>query len=241
MVNLSLFIFILQFGISVSANSTNNTINLDRYIALQTQATNAQHDELKTIISISFPKGVNSVIEAIEHLLLRSSYKLSLNYQAEILKDINLPIVHRKLGPLTLKQTIQVLIGQSWKLEIDDVYRHITINLKSSNNHRINSKFKPTPKIKPSLKDIVKVNIQKERFDLAIKKILPKGWRMPDIENGLANISVSIVAEDVPRIEVIGALIKQVGADFKVFKKMKYLVIRKNKTLKLQQAQSIIQ
>ncbi len=232
MVKSSFFIFIiLASHLALGANKT-----IDRYTQLRLGATPAQSNELSVIINIKFPKSINNIIAAIEYLLLRSSYKLSLDYQAEILNRITLPVVHRQLGPIELKRAIEILIGKPWALIIDDVNRDISIVLNKTTNNTHTAGFDEPQR---ELSDIVKVNINKDEFSSAIKKILPNGWEV-DIEEALTHIKVSIVAEEVSRLDTIKSLSKQVSAELKVFPAMKLLIIRSVKTQQQQKIEKVI-
>lgn len=180
---------------------------IDRYTYIQPIATQEQSNELDILIETSFPKSVNKIIPAVEYLLLRSSYQLVMDYKAEVLGNIDLPEVHKKIGPIKLKEAIKLLIGNSWKLEIDDINRTMTILLKKQQESQyVKSQFKE------HLQQIVKVNIHKDSFESVIKKIIPNGdvWII-DAKPEVKQYKVSIVSEDLTRLEIINSLMTQIG------------------------------
>ncbi|MCQ4078876.1 hypothetical protein FK519_29375, partial [Klebsiella pneumoniae] len=48
----------------------------------------------------------------------------------QVLYNQKLPVVHHQLGPMRLKQALQVLAGVAWQLEIDAVQRIICHSLR---------------------------------------------------------------------------------------------------------------
>jgi type IV pili sensor histidine kinase/response regulator len=106
---------------------------VSRYTSIAPVATSGQKDPLSAVVSVNFTDRVNTVGEAINHLLLRSGYRLadiSVSDPAlPILLSLPLPVVHRKLGPIVLENALATLAGDAWELVVDPVNRLISFEL----------------------------------------------------------------------------------------------------------------
>jgi type IV pili sensor histidine kinase/response regulator len=107
-----------------------NEIQVGRYSLYATTPTEAQKDLLKSIIKIQFPDKVQTVGEAVRHLLQGSGYRLA---RAEIIgRDtldlfvLPLPEAHRSLGPMPLQTALETLVGPAFRLVEDPVHRLLT-------------------------------------------------------------------------------------------------------------------
>jgi conjugative transfer region protein (TIGR03748 family) len=104
-------------------------VQVGRYSLLSATPTEAQSDLLATTLTVQFPERIQSVGEAVHYLLQRSGYRLAhaeaLDPEAMALLSLPLPAVHRSLGPLTLQQALQILVGPTFRLVQDPVHRLI--------------------------------------------------------------------------------------------------------------------
>jgi len=125
----ALFLSVAQ----VQAENTNGLIQTDRYSAVEAEPTVSQISPLQTIVTIKYPRQINTVGQAITYTLKRSGYRLA-SQQAQdpmmaILMHLPLPAVHRYLGPMTVKQVLNVLSGEVFVLVIDPVHRYVSFDV----------------------------------------------------------------------------------------------------------------
>lgn len=122
---------------SVAAKSV--AIQIDRYMAVADQPSLSQRNPLEQILQIHFPKSVNTTNQAIRYLLRYSGYSLAsiqkLSKPVREMLDLPLPLVDRKLGPITLRAALEVLAGHAFKLVVDPVHRVISFKLKEQYEH----------------------------------------------------------------------------------------------------------
>lgn len=108
-------------------------VQVGRYSALRALPTVAQADLLSTTITARFPERIQTVGEAVRYLLQRSGYRLADHHVANSvtadLPGLPLPTVHRNLGPITLQQALETLIGPVFRLVLDPVHRLIAFEL----------------------------------------------------------------------------------------------------------------
>lgn len=92
--------------------------------------TTAQKDLLTSIIKIQFPEKLQTVGEAVQHLLQGSGYHLAndevLGQDTLDLFALALPDVHRSLGPMPLQTALETLVGPAFRLVEDPVHRLLT-------------------------------------------------------------------------------------------------------------------
>ncbi|MCP3667404.1 MAG: hypothetical protein GY696_33740, partial [Gammaproteobacteria bacterium] len=92
--------------------------------------TEAQANLLVVTMAVKFPKQIQTVGEAVRHLLQGSGYRLT---AAELIGPdtaglfaLPLPAVHRSLGPMMLKDALKTLAGPAFYLVQDPVHRLIS-------------------------------------------------------------------------------------------------------------------
>jgi type IV pili sensor histidine kinase/response regulator len=85
---------------------------------------------------VRFPRSVQTVGGALQHLLPPSGYQLAdtrnVDPHVAILMSRPLPEVHRQIGPTTLQDALTVLAGEGWQLEVDPVHRLVSFRLLES-------------------------------------------------------------------------------------------------------------
>lgn len=132
--------------------SLNRQLQVDRYTGYKANATAAEVNPLLVITQINFPSHVKTVHDAIEHTLRRSGYRVDWRQSAEardVFAELEVPIVHRKLSLMTLKDAIATLTGDAWQLLIDTVNRRLIIQLHDyvpwqlADNSKINDSSMP--------------------------------------------------------------------------------------------------
>jgi len=125
----------------VSANET----QIGRYTSVSNEASFVQQHLLSTEIKINFPRNVENLHQAFEQLLTNSGYRLSkdnLDIDIDVLYEQPLPDVHRWIGPMSLRESLQTLAGETWELVTNPVDRTVTFKLDKSYRHLVS---KPRP------------------------------------------------------------------------------------------------
>lgn len=117
---------------SVTANAVD--IKVGRYTLTKPVATPQQQDPLSVLIDVTFTKDIVTVGHALNHILTRSGYYLASGKVADptlpILLNSSLPEIHRRLGPLSLRNGLKTLAGSAWVFVEDPVNRLVSFELK---------------------------------------------------------------------------------------------------------------
>lgn len=126
-------LFLLTLTISTSVSIAAD-LKVGRYSKIQPVASKQQKDPLSVIVDITFPAEVITVQDAAEYLLRRSGYNLATGRVADpmqpTLLNLTLPQIHRRLGPITLRNGLKTLSGTAWILVEDPVARLVSFELK---------------------------------------------------------------------------------------------------------------
>ncbi|HRD70585.1 MAG TPA: hypothetical protein PK657_10610 [Legionella sp.] len=118
---------------SIAANVT----QVNRYATVANKPLAAQINPLLAVQQVHFPQEVQTIGQAIEWWLRFSGFSLiSKEKQPESLQAVMrqaLPQIDRTLGPLTVKDGLEVLVGQqSFALIEDPLLRQVNFKLKPS-------------------------------------------------------------------------------------------------------------
>lgn len=117
-------------------SNANDVSQVGRYLTILNKPTLSQARLLSQIVQIRFPLNVQTVGDAMNYLLQFSGYSLvSQEQMNKALKTIiskPLPMVHRQLGPISLKEGLIVLAGPAFYLISDPVNRVVDLRLKPS-------------------------------------------------------------------------------------------------------------
>ena len=116
-----------QLSRSTAEESHPTELRYGRYTLVSTEPTTEQRDLLAQIIDVSIPSNLNpSVQEAMHYVLQRSGYSLCPAVEpVKILFTRPLPAAHYRLGPISLRNALQVLAGPAWQLTTDEVSRSV--------------------------------------------------------------------------------------------------------------------
>jgi len=113
-----------------SVNLQANDLQVGRYSLISATPAAAQAELLVAVITVQFPERIQTVGEAVQYLLQRSGYRLatteSIGADTAALFALPLPAVHRNLGPMTLRDALEILAGPAFHLVQDPVHRLIT-------------------------------------------------------------------------------------------------------------------
>lgn len=112
----------------------NSRVLLGRYTTAEAEPTKALYEPLQLVAQITFPREhVTTIGDAINHTLLRTGYSLaqpqSLPAQASGFLNLPLPEAQRTLGPYTVQDILDVLVGPAWKWQRDQVRRIVWFTL----------------------------------------------------------------------------------------------------------------
>lgn len=112
-----------------------NVTQINRYATVANKPLAAQINPLLAVQQVHFPQEVQTIGQAIEWWLRLSGFSLiSKEKQPESLQAVMrqaLPQIDRTLGPLTVKDGLEVLVGQqSFALIEDPLLRQVNFKLK---------------------------------------------------------------------------------------------------------------
>lgn len=108
-------------------------VRYGRYTLVSTQPETGQRDLMAQIIDVTIPANMKpSLHDAMEHVIDRSGYSLCPREtdRVNILYTRPLPAAQYKLGPMTLRNTLQVLAGPAWQVKVDEVNRQVCFVLR---------------------------------------------------------------------------------------------------------------
>ena len=103
-------------------------VRYGRYTLVSTLPDSGQRDLMAQIIDISIPANMHpNVRDAMQYVVDRSGYTLCSpeTGHVNILYTRPLPAAQYKLGPMTLRNTLQVLAGPAWQVKVDEVNRQV--------------------------------------------------------------------------------------------------------------------
>ena len=98
-----------------------------RYTLVEFDSAAAKQDLLLQVIDIDLPGTWSASVEdGLHYVLLRSGYRLC-ERTAEIaaLFDLPLPAAHLRLGPIVLREALQMLAGPAWFLQTNEQHRQV--------------------------------------------------------------------------------------------------------------------
>ena len=116
-----------------TSRSENLEIQIGRYQSVLLKPSDEQINLLSNIVDIEFREEINTLGEAIAQLLEGSGYRLLSEKLAESnrihLFAMPLPEVQRQVGPLSLRQALELLGGPAHRLVIEPIYRMVSFDL----------------------------------------------------------------------------------------------------------------
>lgn len=112
-----------------------NVISTDRYTMLELKASDYETDPLSVPVQLSFPPTVRTVGDAIRYTLKNSGWEF-VSFPEDKALNITLsrplPKIHRKIGMMSLRELLQVLVGQTYTPVEDPVRRLYSFDLKDT-------------------------------------------------------------------------------------------------------------
>ena len=127
---LSLATLLLIGGFALAPTVMANPVTIARYSTIDPQPTEAQRDPLQATVTLSFPRGVKTVGQALQVALRDSGYRLAPSAAADPAREtvlaLPLPAVHRELGPMVLRSVLTTLVGPAYRLVEDPWHRLVS-------------------------------------------------------------------------------------------------------------------
>jgi conjugative transfer region protein (TIGR03748 family) len=81
---------------------------------------------MQQVIDVTMPPSLTSTVrDALHYVLIRSGYQLCDRDDNRVFGTLPLPAAHMRLGPMTLRNVLQVLVGPAWLPEVDDMARQV--------------------------------------------------------------------------------------------------------------------
>ncbi|MBK3447606.1 PFGI-1 class ICE element type IV pilus protein PilL2 [Pseudomonas haemolytica] len=121
-------------------------VRYGRYTLVSTLPDSGQRDLMAQIIDISIPANMQpNVRDAMQYVVDRSGYTLCSpdTGHVNILYTRPLPAAQYKLGPMTLRNTLQVLAGPAWQVKVDEVNRQVCYVLRPG--YQLPDSSRPVP------------------------------------------------------------------------------------------------
>lgn len=113
--------------------SSQAVVQTSRYTSVYAAPTDAQRDPLAEIVTIGFPDDIETIGQAVKALLSDTGYRLEdvLYWDAEVFELVqhSVPRVQRELGPLTVLDAINTVVGSAFDVVVDPVHRTIAFKL----------------------------------------------------------------------------------------------------------------
>uniref|UniRef100_UPI000A6FCA96 PFGI-1 class ICE element type IV pilus protein PilL2 n=1 Tax=Burkholderia pseudomallei TaxID=28450 RepID=UPI000A6FCA96 len=103
-------------------------VRYGRYTLIELMPNNGQRDLMQQVIELTVPSASQATVgDALHYVLRRSGYRLC-DARADttaVLYALPLPAAHEHLGPITLRDALQLLAGPRWTLHVDDGTREV--------------------------------------------------------------------------------------------------------------------
>jgi type IV pili sensor histidine kinase/response regulator len=127
---LSRVTLLLIGGFALAPTVMAEPIMIARYSTIDPKPTEAQRDPLHATVTLSFPKGIKTVGQALQAALRDSGYRLAPSAAADPAREavlaLPLPTVHRELGPMVLRSVLTTLVGPAYRLVEDPWHRLVS-------------------------------------------------------------------------------------------------------------------
>lgn len=121
-------------SVSTETDYAPHVVRYGRYTMVEVGATTEQADLLSQIIDTRIPTVNPTVKDAMTHVTRMTGFSLCEAESASLgtLYSRPLPAPHYRLGPMSLRDALQVLAGPAFELQVDPVYRTVCFHLKPS-------------------------------------------------------------------------------------------------------------
>ena len=116
---------------SIAFDAVDNS-RVARYTTTPAEPTQEQKQILETEVTVTFLEQHKTVGDAIRYVLEPNGYRLAdVQSRPEMitLLKLPLPLAHRSLGPMALRDLLETLAGPAWRLIEDPVARLVAFEL----------------------------------------------------------------------------------------------------------------
>jgi len=123
-------------------------VRYGRYTLVNTAPETEQRDLMAQIIDVNIPANMKPTVrDAMQYVVNRSGYSLCGPDQGHvnILFTRPLPAAQYKLGPMSLRNTLQVLAGPAWQVKVDEVMRSVCFVLRPGYQLPEGQRYAATP------------------------------------------------------------------------------------------------
>lgn len=110
-----------------------HVIRQGRYVLVESGPTAGQDDLLEQTVQIDIPGHLNANVgQALEYLLMRSGFRLcgATDNSAQLYR-LPIPAVHLQLGPMPLRQALEILSGPAWLMDVNRSERRVCFSKRS--------------------------------------------------------------------------------------------------------------
>ncbi|AXA68917.1 TcpQ domain-containing protein [Pseudomonas oryzihabitans] len=128
-------------------------VRYGRYTLVNTAPETEQRDLMAQIIDVNIPANMKPTVrDAMQYVVNRSGYSLCGPEQGHvnILFTRPLPAAQYKLGPMSLRNTLQVLAGPAWQVKVDEVVRSVCFVLRPGYQLPEGQRYAAAPAATPS-------------------------------------------------------------------------------------------
>lgn len=128
------FLFFYFLIMSGSVLAAENIIETDRYTIIKIAPSKVQLSPLEVVVDVAFPQQIITIEGAVNYLLDESGFELISKdlrtKELSIMLTNRLPVVHRDLTPMMLKDALGVLLGKHFRLINDPLRRKVSFVLR---------------------------------------------------------------------------------------------------------------
>ena len=130
-----LILLLLLSQCYVTISDAHTTTQVERYTSIESKPTLGQLDLLEQIMQIHFSQKIQTIGQAIDHVLRPTGYSLipthTLHPKVQYLLLKPLPLVDRELGPMRLNEALRVIVGPAFDVLHDPLHRLISFKVRS--------------------------------------------------------------------------------------------------------------
>ncbi|WP_426139223.1 PilL N-terminal domain-containing protein [Pseudomonas sp. DWP3-1-2] len=122
---------------NAAASTVPSQIRYDRYTIISTKPKPDQLQLLDQIINLRIPDALSpSVHQAMTYALRHSGYQLcSATGNVGVLFAHPLPASQYRLGPISVREAMQMLAGPAWEMQVDELARRICFSVRPAFQH----------------------------------------------------------------------------------------------------------
>ena len=122
------FAALITITYAAAEHGKDGSISTSRYLAQKDQISVVQKSPLQAPATMSFPRSVKTVGDAMLFTLQVSGYGIEKNSRsAFVLFNHPLPEIQREIGPLSIINILKTLAGVAFTVEVNELWRKVVI------------------------------------------------------------------------------------------------------------------